>query len=106
TPLIGKKIFQCPKQKRTKTSFFLPDGTQPYALHQLRKKTLRNILRLLSSKAHSSDEAIDKSPISAAKVVQGLLCRGRFALRLQHLGPLSGGKRDHPSLRSRSDLIS
>src|SRR5207253_10060108 len=106
TPFVGHKIFQCPKQKRTKSSFFLADDTQPFALQQLRKKTLRNVLRLLWSKALSSDEAIHRSPISAAKVFQGLLCRGRFALRLQHHAPLSGGERDHPSLRSRSDLIS
>src|SRR5205823_1460698 len=46
TLLVGHKIFQSPKQKRTKSSFFLAEGTKFSTLQELRKKTLRNILCL------------------------------------------------------------
>src|SRR4029077_16744275 len=101
--LVSKKKLQCSKQKRTKASFFLPDRTQPFPLKQLREKTLRDILRLLSPKALSSDEAIDRSPINAAKPFERFMCGRRFTLRCQHHAPVGGRKCNRVPFRISAD---
>src|SRR6476659_5016145 len=93
TLLVGQKIFHCPKQIRTKPSFFLADGIQTSALQELSEKPLGNILCCLSPNALSPNEAINWAPIGAAKLLQRLLCRWRFPLCLQHHAPVRGRKR-------------
>src|SRR5262249_42572852 len=103
TLLVSEKIFYCPQQKRTKSSFFPADGTQLFALQQLREKTLRNILRFLSSNALSPDKAIDRSPINAAKFLECFLCCWRFTLCGQHHAPVGRCKGDCPVARASTE---
>src|SRR5262245_34331578 len=91
-------MFQRPKKKRTKASFFPADGSQASMLQQICEKSLGDILCFFWPNTLSLHETINRSPICAAKVLQRLLCRWRFTLCLQHHGPVRGRKRDRPVL--------
>jgi F0F1-type ATP synthase beta subunit len=73
-------MFERHKQIRTKSPLFFPDSAQISAFEQQRKKTLREILCLLGFDTLSPNEAINRSPISAAKLLQRFLSRWRFVL--------------------------
>src|SRR4029077_3606176 len=92
TPLVNEKIFQCPKQIRTKASLFPADGSQVSVLQQICEKSLGDIFCLLRSSALSLHEAVDRTPINAAKFFQGFLRSGRFTLCLYHDTPVSSTK--------------
>jgi len=85
-------MFERHKQIRTKSPLFFPDDVQISAFEQQREETLREILRLLWPNPLSPHEAIDGSPISAAKFFERFLCRWRFALRFKHYAPVRGSK--------------
>src|SRR5947199_262069 len=87
-------MFERHKQIRTKSPLFFPDDVQISAFEQQREETLREILRLLWPNPLSPHEAIDGSPISAAKFFERFLCRWRFNLCLQHDAPMCRRKRD------------
>jgi hypothetical protein len=74
-------MFERHKQIRTKSAFFSPHSAQIPAFEKQRKKTLREILRLLGPDILSPNEAINRSPISAAKLLKRFLSRWRFTLR-------------------------
>src|SRR5437868_14945344 len=63
---------------------------------------MANILRRLWSEALSSDEAIDRSPINAAKLFERFVCGGRLILRGQHHAPVRRRKCDRPVWPARS----
>src|SRR5262249_32621963 len=93
TPLVSQKIFQRPKQIRTKSSFVLANRIETVALQKLCKKPLSNILRLLWPKPLTSHKAMNGSPIRATKLFEGFLCCRRSALRLQYYAPVRGAER-------------
>src|SRR5207245_10253273 len=88
TLLVGQKIFHRREQKRAKSPLFFADGTETPALQYLRKKSLGNILRLCRSNALSPEEAVDRSPVHAAKFLERFVCSWRFSLRLKHHAPM------------------
>src|SRR5215471_9408335 len=90
---VYQKIFQRRKQVRAKSSFFLAHAVQIFAFQDQSEKALCKILRLLWPGTLSPHEAINGSPIGAAKSFKRLLCRWRFTLRLQHQAPVRRGKR-------------
>src|SRR5439155_21482811 len=94
TPFVGQKIFQRAKQIRTKSPLFLTDSVQISVLQKRREKTLSEVLSVRWPNPLSPDEAINRSPIHAAKFFERSLCRGRFPLCLQHHAPMRGCKRD------------
>ena len=53
---------------------------------------MRKVLRVRRSDPLSPDEAINGSPVCAAKLFERFLCCWRFALRLQHHAPVRRGK--------------
>src|SRR6185312_9333953 len=57
------------------------------------EKPLRDILRFLWSGTFSPNEAVDRSPVSTAKVFKRFLCRWRFTLCLQHHAPVCCNER-------------
>jgi hypothetical protein len=59
------------------------------------------IIRFLASSALSPDEAINRSPISAAKFFERFLCCRRFTLCREHHTPMRCGKRNDAILRIR-----
>jgi hypothetical protein len=59
---------------------------------QARKKILDQVLRFFSSKPVSPGKSVKRSPISATEYFKRSLCSGRFALRLEHDAPMSGGE--------------
>src|SRR4029453_13073862 len=91
-PLSGEEMFERHKQVRTQTSLLAPDRVQISVFEQARKKFLDQILRFFSSKTVSPDKSVKRSPISATENFECSLCSGRFALRLQHYAPVSGGE--------------
>src|SRR6266478_343768 len=98
-------MFHRCKQIRTQTSLFLPDSFEVPPLQQPRKETLGEILRLLWSNTLSPYEAVNRSPISAAKLLQRFPCCWRFALRLKYHAPMRGGKSNGVSLSGPIDRI-
>jgi hypothetical protein len=91
-PLASEKTFERHKQIRSQTSLLAPYGIQISVFEQARKKILDQVLRFLPSKAVPPDKSIERSPISTAECFQSFARSGRFALRLQHNAPMSGGK--------------
>ena len=105
TPLVGHKIFQCPKQIRAKASLFPADSGQALVLYQICKKSLGNILCFLGGSTLSLHEAVNRSPINAAEVFERFLCRGRFTLRLYDDAPVRAGKLRRPFLYAGTGMI-
>src|SRR5439155_1368211 len=74
-------------------------------IEEPREKTLSKILGLLPHSALSSYEAINGSPVSAAKLLERRLCCWRWALRFHDHAPMRGGKRDRPVSRAWANPI-
>src|SRR5262245_5774769 len=98
-------MFQRPKEKRTKTPFFLANGSEAFVLQQIREKTLGKTLCFLRANALSLHEGVNGSPINAAKFFQRFLCCRRFTLRLYHDAPVRAGKLRCPFFYAESGTI-
>src|SRR5437773_7350314 len=90
--LGGEETLERHQQVRTQTTLLAPDRVQIFVFKQARKKFLDQVLAFFSSKAVSPDKSVKRSPISATQYFECSLCSGRFALRLQHYAPMSGGE--------------
>src|SRR6266478_6125385 len=91
-PLARQKTFKRHKQIRTQTSLLATNGVEISVLEQTREKFRNCILRLLPYKALPPGKPVERSPISSTEYFKRSLCCGRFALRLQHYAPMSGGE--------------
>src|SRR5262249_46421923 len=93
------------EQVRTQASLLLANGIKIPALQQERKKTLREIFRLLWLCAPSPHEGMNRSPIGVAKFLKCRLCCWCRTLRFQDHAPVSCCERDRPVLRTRETPI-
>lgn len=89
-PLVGEKMFQRNEQVGSEMSLLAPDRIEVLALQEAREEFLGQILRFLRPVAFPPDESIKGSPITAAKLIEGLLGRGGGALGRQHDAPARG----------------
>ena len=106
----GQEIFYGDQQVGTQTSFFLAHGIEVASLQQSRKKTLREILRILRPASLPSDERVNGAPVRQAESFQRFVGSGRLALCRQDNAPVSSRKGDGPivqgaELPQRSHLI-
>ena len=92
TPLVGQKMFQRPKQKRTKAALFFADGSKAFVLQQICKKSLGEVFSFSLANTLSLDKTINGWPINAAEFFQCLLCRRRFTLRFYYDAPMRASK--------------
>src|SRR5260370_98246 len=94
TALVRHEMLERSQKKGTQAALLLSHGLEIFALENQGKKTLSEILRLLWPNTLPPHEAINGSPVSAAKTFQRLLGRRRFTLCLQHHAPVRSGKCD------------
>src|SRR5438552_1488845 len=103
--LVGQKVLQRGEQVRTQSSLLFAHSAQIPALQQKSKKALREILRFLRPSSLSPHKAVNGPPINPAELFKCLMCRRRFALCLQHDGPVRGRKRHPTVLRPSAEPI-
>src|SRR5262245_15376891 len=96
-------MFDGCQQVRAQASFFFANIIKVAALQQQDKKRLSKILRFLWCSAFSPDEAINRSPVGAAKFFQRLLSRWRLPLCFKDHAPVGGRKRSGTVLRAFAD---
>src|SRR5207248_4527803 len=89
---VGQKVLQRGEQVRTQSSLLFAHSAQIPALQQKSKKALREILCFLRPSSLSPHKAVNGPPINPAELFKCLMCRRRFALRLQHDAPVRGSK--------------
>src|SRR6266496_5219118 len=99
-PLVRQKMFERGEQIGTQAPFLFADTFQIATLQQQCKETLSKIFRFLRLNALSPNEAINRSPISAAKFFERRLCCWCWTLRLQHHTPVSCSEGDRTILRA------
>src|SRR5207249_10350384 len=82
-------MFQRGQEIRTQAPFLFADRFQIATFQQQCKKTLSEILRFFGLDTLSPYEAINWSPVCAAKLFECLLRCGRWPLRREHNAPVS-----------------
>ena len=80
------------QKKRPQSALFPAARTGNLCVVKAARKTLELYLLLPLAQYLLADEAINRPPVSAAKIFQRLLGRRRFALCIQHHAPVGGGK--------------